>query len=254
MDRKLKSKLIAWADEYEVSSFCDNDPVQFPRYYVPDKPMTEWSFEEFANIEIMAVIASWLAYGNRKSIISACENVKEMFGNSPYHNLKHVYDRYVGSRDSFYRFYTYSDLAILCGRLYHLYEDGLLVHQISSKLNSNQSIVSILIDMFYGVTGFPISEKSACKRLCLLLRWMVRNESCVDIGIWHNLRRENILIPLDTHVHKMALELGLTKRKQADMKTAVEITNAMREVFPNDPARGDFALFGYGISKASDKP
>lgn len=92
MDMKLKSKLIAWADEYEVSSFCDNDPVQFPRYYVPDKPMTEWSYEEFANIEIMAVIASWLAYGNRKSIISACENVKEMFGNSPYHNLKCVYN------------------------------------------------------------------------------------------------------------------------------------------------------------------
>ena len=83
---------------------------------------------------------------------------------------------------------------------------------------------------------------------------MVRNESCVDIGIWHNLRKENILIPLDTHVHEMALELGITKRKQADMKTAIEITNAMREVFPNDPARGDFALFGYGISKASDKP
>lgn len=54
-------------------------------------------------------------------------------------------------------------------------------------------------------------------------------------------------MPLDTHVHRIALELGLTSRKQADMRTAVEITNVMREVFPNDPARGDFALFGYGV-------
>lgn len=58
---------------------------------------------------------------------------------------------------------------------------------------------------------------------------------------------DSLIIPLDTHVHKMALELGLTNRKQADMKTAVEITNAMREIFPNDPIKGDFALFGYSV-------
>lgn len=67
------------------------------------------------------------------------------------------------------------------------------------------------------------------------------------MGLWHKLKADDLMIPLDTHVHRMALELDLTSRKRADMQTALEITGAMKEVFPNDPAKGDFALFGYGI-------
>ena len=94
-----------------------------------------------------------------------------------------------------------------------------------------------------------VSHKNApaCKRMHLMLRWLVRHNSPVDIGIWSFLDQSRLLIPLDTHVHRIALELGLTSRKSADMKTAVEITETMKEIFPYDPSRGDFALFGYGV-------
>ena len=76
---------------------------------------------------------------------------------------------------------------------------------------------------------------------------MVRTDSKVDIGIWETVSPSELIIPIDTHVHRMALALGITKRRQCDMRTAMEITESMKEVFPDDPARGDFALFGYGI-------
>lgn len=113
---------------------------------------------------------------------------------------------------------------------------------------SDKTPVQALSAYFNGINGIPDHDKgSACKRLCMFLRWMVRTGSPVDMGIWRKVSPDSLIMPLDTHVHRMALELGLTSRKQADMRTAVEITNAMREVFPNDPARGDFALFGYGV-------
>lgn len=104
-----------------------------------------------------------------------------------------------------------------------------------------------LIDMFDNIKGFPKDKKSACKRLNMLLRWMARQDSPVDLGLW-DIDPSKLIIPVDTHVHRMALDLGLTKRRQADMKTALEITDAMREIWPEDPAKGDFALFGYGIN------
>lgn len=84
------------------------------------------------------------------------------------------------------------------------------------------------------------------------LRWMVRKDSPVDLGIWQRVDPKDLIIPLDVHVHNVALELGLTSRKRADMKAAMEVTEAMRQIFPDDPARGDFALFGYGIEKIKD--
>jgi len=81
----------------------------------------------------------------------------------------------------------------------------------------------------------------------MVMAWMTRKTSPGDMGLWEFISPKKLIIPLDTHVHRIALELGLTHRKQADMKTAIEVTNAMKEVFPNDPAKGDFALFGYGI-------
>lgn len=72
------------------------------------------------------------------------------------------------------------------------------------------------------------------------------------LGVWQRVDPKDLIIPLDVHVHNVALELGLTSRKRADMKAAMEVTEVMRQIFPDDPARGDFALFGYGIEKIKD--
>lgn len=91
---------------------------------------------------------------------------------------------------------------------------------------------------------------SACKRLAMFLRWMVRTDGIVDLGIWRTaVHPRQLIIPLDTHVHQISLRLGLTGQKTATLRTAREITDALAKVFPDDPCLGDFALFGYDINQ-----
>ena len=77
---------------------------------------------------------------------------------------------------------------------------------------------------------------------------MVRDDGIVDLGIWKGVDKKDLIIPLDAHVHRIALELGITKRKTPDIKTAQEITNYFKTIWPEDPCLGDFALFGYGVN------
>lgn len=101
---------------------------------------------------------------------------------------------------------------------------------------------------FGGVKGIPKLERdSPCKRICLFLRWVVR-KSPVDLGIWNIIHPTELYIPLDAHVAKMAHQLGITTRKTEDWKMVQQVTNYMKTIFPDDPCRGDFALFGYSIN------
>ncbi|MBP1646465.1 MAG: hypothetical protein H6Q16_2043 [Bacteroidetes bacterium] len=115
--------------------------------------------------------------------------------------------------------------------------------QNSTIQNPCLEVIEIIIEIFKDVTGIPINTKSACKRLCMLLRWLVRNDKIVDLGIWTILKSEDLIIPVDTHVHQQALSLNLTKSKQVN-----EITAKLKEVFPQDPTLSDFSLFGYGVN------
>ena len=97
----------------------------------------------------------------------------------------------------------------------------------------------------------PKDASSACKRVCMFLRWMVRSGSPVDVGLWSEfVDRRMLVIPLDTHVVQEACRLGLLKGRCSSMCAARRLTSALAEVFPDDPCRGDFALFGYGVSTA----
>jgi len=91
-------------------------------------------------------------------------------------------------------------------------------------------------------------DGSACKRMHLYLRWMVRRDS-VDPGPWRGVPAAKLVAPLDTHMHRVALRLGLTRRKQANGATAVEITRAFRRIVPKDPVKYDFALTRPGIRR-----
>lgn len=88
----------------------------------------------------------------------------------------------------------------------------------------------------------------------MFLRWMCRHGSPVDFGLWTICDPHNLIIPLDTHVHKQALRLGLVKRLTPDLQTAIEITDRFAEIFPDDPTKGDFALFGYGVNNGKVAP
>ena len=97
------------------------------------------------------------------------------------------------------------------------------------------------------VFGSKPDPKAANKKINMMRRWMVRDDGKVDLGVWKHSDKRNLIIPLDTHVHSQAVSLGLTKRRQKDIGTAVEITDTFRSIFPDDPCLGDFALFGHGV-------
>ena len=102
-------------------------------------------------------------------------------------------------------------------------------------------------ELVYGQKADP---KAPNKKINMMRRWMVRRDGKVDLGLWRHSDPSELIIPLDVHVYNQASALGLTSRRQKDLATALEITSAFREIFPDDPCKGDFALFGYGIDNA----
>lgn len=238
VSQDTKDLLIRLAERYETEEFIKDDPIRFPHEVAKRGGSRR-------DIEISAILSSWLAYGNRKQFCSALQALHELMGYKPFEYLCSQSWRIFKDCDStMYRFYTYHDFYALMERLEILYSRD--AFSFENKLSKYHPI-SYLIACFHGINGFPKSNFSACKRLNMLLRWMSRKNSPVDLGLW-DIKPSKLIIPVDTHVHRMALDLGLNKRKQADMKTALEITDAMREIWPEDPTKGDFALFGYGVN------
>ena len=109
-------------------------------------------------------------------------------------------------------------------------------------------LVAALISLFPGVKCVSQNPKGACKKLHMFLRWMVRRGSPVDLGLWDWASAADLLIPLDTHVLQESARLGLiAPNAAASAKTAIDLTQKMAQVFPGDPARADYALFGLGV-------
>lgn len=239
MNHPIARQLQDWAIQYNCPDFICSDPVQFPHRY-----------SRMQDIEISAFLTAWISYGNRKAIIGKGEELDSLFDGSPFSFIVHKkYENYRNNRNCFYRFFKYHDLYEICDRLYSCYRNYSTLQEVI-KTSGAPSLLQKMQDIFADVTGIPAFDgNSACKRLCMFLRWMVRQDKIVDFGIWNFFSPRELLLPLDTHVHEMALELGITRRRCADMKTTQEITAFMNDIFPGDPCLGDFALFGYGINR-----
>lgn len=248
MEKQVEAQLKEWAGTYNVKSFIQDDPVQFPHRYT-----------EKRDIEISGFITSWISYGRRELILRKADWLHEQMGKSPYEWIMSGQYQYLapeipaGKRDTFYRFYTHSDLRALCDRLKGIYEEYDSLEDALAAHPHPNPIVK-LQDLFSGINGIPVmSGTSACKRLAMFLRWMVRTDGIVDFGIWNTaFHPRQLIIPLDTHVHQISLELGLTAQRAATLKTALEITEALARIFPDDPCLGDFALFGFDINKKKE--
>lgn len=249
----LNENLKRWAEQYETADFINADPVQIPHRY-----------DSRVNIEISAFVTAWIAWGNRKQIIKKADFIdREIFKGEPYHYIvgntvergnRPEWEQYKGSTDCLYRTFTFGDFHDLCARLYDVYTSAENMEAAIKKAHetNGETALATLQSLFGSVNGIPDFEtQSACKRLCLFLRWMCRKGSPVDFGLWNVCDPRNLIIPLDTHVHKQAIRLGLTKRRTPDLRTAIEITDRFAEVFPDDPAKGDFSLFGYGVNKGT---
>ena len=238
MTEDIKQELIDAADRCECPAFIDGDPVSFPHRYSDPR-----------DIEVSAFISAWMAYGSRKVFLCVLERLHGMMdaAGGPYrYVVSGVWRNMEQDPDScLYRFYKWADFRMLCGRLNGIYTR---VESLECLFNSGEPLekgVYRLCSAFEGVNGIPVpGSTSANKRLYMFLRWMVRKGSPVDFGIWTRISPAQLLIPVDTHVFATAKALGLTSRSGADLRTSIGITGEMARIWPDDPARGDFALYG----------
>ena len=285
LDNNLAERLRALADKYEKASFMDADPSRFLRRYSKPRDqelaafvVSQLSFgqrEQFiAKLDAMFDAADE-SVGKPKIAVAASKNAcKPKTGGASFADwlTSGGYKKFFPkSQKKFYRFFSYADMAELCSRLAQIVEErGSLGAAVRARYGQEGAtknegaaaplglatvspelrLVAALISLFPGVKCVSQNPKGACKKLHMFLRWMVRRGSPVDLGLWNWASAADLLIPLDTHVLQESARLGLiAPNAAASAKTAIELTKKMAQVFPGDPARADFALFGLGVDQ-----
>lgn len=242
--------LRQYAAQYETESFLEGDPSWFMHHV-----------EGHENQEVIAFIASALSYGSRQQFMQKIKHIYDWSEGEPSYWLKSKeYENCFSATDmrSFYRLYKYSDMRIFLNRLHQLLNEYGSLGNYASSLKNNDSFTIIdNICRYFAKSStciIPKDTQSACKRICMYLRWLVRDNSPVDIGLWSDIiDKRTLIIPLDTHVLTEAIDLGLISSRTASMNTAKRLTTTLLQVFPYDPTRADFALFGYGVNKFNVK-
>lgn len=245
-----KEKLEKLAKKYEVESFINDDPVQFPHRF---------SREE--DIEIAGFLSSMIAFGSRKAFIAKLER---LFGIMEQKPLEFVLNFKPEKLKGFnYRVFKEEDIIEVFYILQKLYkQDGGLKKLFEYGYNQKKDIHFMLqgvADYFYSSVRKKVGRgfynmipnpknKGAMKKMNLFLRWMVRKPP-VDLGIWDFIPVSELLIPLDLHVSRLSREMGLLKRNSDDFKAVLELTENLKKINPKDPAKFDFAIFGLGVNK-----
>ncbi len=231
MDQSLKETLSAWAEEYNDPKYFQEDPIIFPTRFARLYKEGEASL---ADVEISALLAAHLAWGRRAMIVRDCGRMFDEMGWKPYEYVMN--GEYRDEDVSLHRTIKWSEFAGICGRLRGLYE----AHGSLEGLTDSEIRVRIF--------GQKEDRKAPNKKISMMRRWLVRDDGKVDLGVWRNSDKAGLILPLDVHVYEQATALGLTSRRPKDIVTAREITDAFREIWPDDPCKGDFALFGYGVT------
>jgi len=240
-----KAQLDRLYREYNKRNYVSPDPLQFL-----------YGYSDVRDREIVALIASSLAYGRVSQILKSVERVLTVVGMSPHDFLLNTTQRTLTRTfDGFkHRFTTDEELvSMLSGVAGALSGYGSLNECFVSGMNSRDTSVFPALQSFADEIGcvgnylIPSPARgSACKRLNLFLRWMVR-EDAVDPGGWRGVPKSKLVVPLDTHMAQIGKMLHFTERKSADMKMALEITESLKSFAPNDPVKYDFPLTRFGI-------
>jgi len=240
-----KKDLEKLYEKYNSREFVNPDPLQF-LYDYPDPE----------DREIVALIASSLAYGRVGRILLSLEKIFEIIGPLP---KRYIQDSSLSkTRKSLsefkHRWTTGDDIAGLVAGIkkmivrYGSLEKGFSRFYRSTDENIIPALEGATAELRKEGAGMIASpaKGSACKKLNLFLRWMVRKDD-VDPGGWKNVSTSKLLVPLDTHMHKIGNAFGMINGKQANMKTAVKMTKAFSKIAPGDPVKYDFALTRLGI-------
>lgn len=255
--KKLKQKL-----DYHYKAFdktqISPDPLQYLHLY-----------KNNLDIELIGFIASIFAYGNVKQIINSINKIILILKIQPYEFLTNISSLELkkNTKGIYHRFYTEEDIFTLLKLIQKIYiENKSIKNLFLQGYNNNdnnlknsihffvQNIYKIIKNEKMEITSgikfmFPDPENgSACKRINLFLRWMIRKDE-LDLGIWNEISPNKLLIPVDTHIAKICKELKLTKQKNVSWKMAEEITESLKRFDPIDPIKYDFAICHIGMRK-----
>lgn len=246
MTPELREKLVRLADEFETPAFLENDPSRFMH-----------AVRGAANREAVAFAASALSFGSRAQFCAKIEDLLDACGGDMARWIDSGgYARAFAAGDGrcFYRFYTRGDMrAFFDAYAAVVRAHGSLGAYVRGRAAGHgPQAVAAIREAFAGAGGLvPQSPGSACKRVCMFLRWMARDGSPVDLGLWSGfLDKSSLAMPLDVHVMRQSRMLGLSKSQAPSMRVALALSQTLSEAFPGDPLRGDFALFGLGVRRA----
>ncbi len=240
---------------YNRRSWRSSDPVEFAHRYSDPRDR-----------EVAAIVASSLAFGGVAQIRASAARALEPLGASPAALLADASPARLAAlyRGFRHRWITGDDLAGLLGGVRGaMAAHGSLGGLFAGSIEDRDADAVLPSERFVDEIrrrGGPFRacllpsprDGSACKRLFLFLRWMVRRDE-IDTGLWGDVPPSMLLVPLDTHLHRAALRLGLTRRAAADLRTALEVTGGFRRIAPDDPAKYDFALAHAGMGGAARK-
>lgn len=231
MEQTVKETLIEWAEKYNDPQYFTEDPIIFPKHFACRYAVGE---AVLADVEIAALLACHLAWGRRAMIVRDCGRMLDEMCWRPYDYVMN--GEYRDEDISLHRTIKWSEFAGICTRLKGLY----------SESDSLEGMTDT--DIRCRIFGQKEDRRAPNKKLSMMRRWLVRDDGKVDLGVWKKSDKKDLIIPLDVHVYTQATDLGLTTRRQKDIVTAIEITDTFREIWPDDPCKGDFALFGYGVT------
>ncbi|WP_305982091.1 TIGR02757 family protein [Roseivirga thermotolerans] len=250
----LRDFLDAKVEEYNQPGFIENDPIVIPHAY-----------SSLQDIEIAGFWASILAWGQRVTIINKCKELFALMDNAPYQFVLHHSEADLKTLLRFkHRTFNTTDTLYFVAFFKHYYqhhnslEDAFLMGLQENDADVGNALIHFH-DLFFSLPDAPQrtrkhiatpARKSACKRINMFLRWMVRRDNKgVDFGLWRRINPSQLVCPCDLHVERVARKLGLITRKPTDWRMALELTSNLKTFDAQDPVKYDFALFGLGIEE-----
>ena len=246
----LKDLLDEKVEKYNQSSFIQFDPLGIPHRFTVKQ-----------DIEIAGFFAAILAWGNRKSIINNTNRLMHLMDESPYDFIANHSPIELKKFESFvHRTFNSTDLLFIIEAFKGFYIEHNSLEILFQPKFGDKTVKSGLENFqnsCFNLSFAPLRskkhiatpiKKSACKRLNMYLRWMVRkDEKGVDFGIWKTIKPSQLICPLDVHVLRVANTLGLLKTEKSNWDTAELLTSQLRKFDKTDPVKYDFALFGMGL-------
>jgi uncharacterized protein (TIGR02757 family) len=251
--KQLKHFLDSRVALYNKPSFIEKDPISIPH-----------SFTKKQDIEISGLFAAVLAWGNRTTIINNCRKLMMWMGNQPHDFIVNHRDTDLKQFVQFaHRTFNATDLLYFISVLQYHYRqyDSLEDAFVPGKKYTQETVADALVhfhNYFFSIEHPQRTRKhiatpernSACKRLNMYLRWMVRKDNAgVDFGMWKKIKPHQLVCPLDVHVARVAERLGLLNNIKSNWNNAIHLTDQLRSLNRNDPAVYDYALFGLGVGE-----